>query len=324
MNAKSGFKLDKKIKSLKGFNVLEQKVQYLPEDKIVEAKKRDCEDAPGQGHKKNQEKSGDRHCYRGMVLSLPHSGVWLPRLAVGHIAKGRFLLLDTDLYTDQVFARVRQKSSFVVTGVSPYVVNCNKARKSKVKPIIPRHFLYGQPVLLDSYTALESRELIKNYYDRYHFLLDKLIRETKRRVGYCLVIDGHSLSELGGPQTVDPGELRADFTLGDNFGKSANTQLSRHLAASLKKLSPGQKWSVKTNHPYAGDFITKHYGRPSNNVHVIQIEINKKLYLRDSAIEGERLTRQDFSLNKTGLKVLAGVLDRAIDSLQQKTKRLYA
>jgi N-formylglutamate amidohydrolase len=42
------------------------------------------------------------------------------------------------------------------------------------------------------------------------------------------------------------------------------------------------------NRPYAGGFITEHYGRPAENLHAIQIEINRGLYLNEHTLERAR------------------------------------
>jgi N-formylglutamate amidohydrolase len=36
--------------------------------------------------------------------------------------------------------------------------------------------------------------------------------------------------------------------------------------------------------PYAGGFTTRHYGRPGEGVHALQIEINRALYMDERRI----------------------------------------
>ena len=43
--------------------------------------------------------------------------------------------------------------------------------------------------------------------------------------------------------------------------------------------------TVRRNNPYAGGFITSHYGKPYENVHSLQIEINRSLYMDEAKIE---------------------------------------
>ena len=44
-------------------------------------------------------------------------------------------------------------------------------------------------------------------------------------------------------------------------------------------------FSVRRNDPYAGGFITRHYGRPRQGIHAVQIEINRTLYMDEARIE---------------------------------------
>jgi N-formylglutamate amidohydrolase len=38
---------------------------------------------------------------------------------------------------------------------------------------------------------------------------------------------------------------------------------------------------VAHNKPYAGGFITEHYGRPARGLHALQIEVNRGLYMNE-------------------------------------------
>jgi len=42
---------------------------------------------------------------------------------------------------------------------------------------------------------------------------------------------------------------------------------------------------VRRNDPYAGGFVTRHYGKPANGVHCLQIEIARRLYVKESSLE---------------------------------------
>jgi N-formylglutamate amidohydrolase len=63
--------------------------------------------------------------------------------------------------------------------------------------------------------------------------------------------------------------------LGDRFGASADGKITRFLKDALSGLG----YEVHMNRPYAGGYITEHYGRPARDVHAVQIEINRGLYL---------------------------------------------
>jgi N-formylglutamate amidohydrolase len=79
---------------------------------------------------------------------------------------------------------------------------------------------------------------------------------------------------------VDPAN-RPDIVLGDRYGTSCSTDLVDRATTLLKSLG----YTVARNKPYAGGFITEHYGRPAKGLHALQIEINRGLYMNEETFE---------------------------------------
>jgi N-formylglutamate amidohydrolase len=121
----------------------------------------------------------------------------------------------------------------------------------------------------------EALERIDTYYRPYHAALTELVEQTKRRFGYAVLIDCHSMPSVGGPMDRDPGARRVDFVLGDAYGAACHPALT--LAAEAKLRSFG--YAVHRNMPYAGGYTTRHYGDPARRQHALQIEINRTLYM---------------------------------------------
>jgi N-formylglutamate amidohydrolase len=80
---------------------------------------------------------------------------------------------------------------------------------------------------------------------------------------------------------ADQGGGRPDFVLGDRYGASCNPELTRMAAAQLKALG----YAVALNKPYAGGYITEHYGRPQQGRHALQVEVNRALYMDETTFE---------------------------------------
>jgi N-formylglutamate amidohydrolase len=80
---------------------------------------------------------------------------------------------------------------------------------------------------------------------------------------------------------ADQGAARPDFVLGDRFGTSCSGELTRLVASQLK----AQGYAAALNKPYAGGYITEHYGRPHKSQHVLQIEINRALYMDETSFD---------------------------------------
>jgi N-formylglutamate amidohydrolase len=107
-----------------------------------------------------------------------------------------------------------------------------------------------------------------------------MIESTRRRFGACILIDCHSMPSIGGPMDADKGANRVDMVLGDCHGTSCAPAITDRLA----ERAGAEGFSVVRNNPYAGGYTTRHYGRPADGVHALQIEINRELYMDERAI----------------------------------------
>ena len=125
--------------------------------------------------------------------------------------------------------------------------------------------IYSEPLSL---TAAKIR--IKDLYHPYHDALQGLIGEARSLFGKVLLIDCHSM-----PGFNSMGSRRSDIILGDRFGESCSPE----IVMLIEKLFQGLGYSVSRNYPYAGGFVTKHYGKPYESANALQIEINRDLYL---------------------------------------------
>ena len=74
---------------------------------------------------------------------------------------------------------------------------------------------------------------------------------------------------------------RADLVLGDRYGTSCVAAVTETVEECLR----GFGYSVSRNKPYAGGFITEHYGNPTTGLHAIQLEINRALYMDERRYE---------------------------------------
>lgn len=119
---------------------------------------------------------------------------------------------------------------------------------------------------------------IERLYKPYHAALRRVLAETHVTFGAAILIDCHSM-----PTTIRTaaGRPRGDFILGDRDGKSCAPELTDLVETVLIR----QGYTVVRNKPYAGGFITEHYGRPAKGLHALQIEINRGLYLDEIRIE---------------------------------------
>jgi N-formylglutamate amidohydrolase len=131
--------------------------------------------------------------------------------------------------------------------------------------------IYSGP--LDLETAFTR---IERLYKPYHTALSGLIQSTQARFGAVLLLDCHSMPS----QQADRGGW-PDFVLGDRFGASCAHEITQLVQSCLKAMG----YRVQLNKPYAGGYITEHYGKPRRGAHVLQIEIDRSLYMNEETFE---------------------------------------
>jgi N-formylglutamate amidohydrolase len=159
--------------------------------------------------------------------------------------------------------------------------------------------IYREPLSVEA--ALER---IRRLYTPYHETLASLLLEAKREFGLAVLIDCHSMPSS---PTADRGTARPDFVLGDRFGTSCSGELTRLAASKLEELG----YAVALNKPYAGGYITEHYGRPHKAQHVLQIEINRALYMNETSFAKS----QGFDQLRLGLETMVRGLIPGIPGL---------
>jgi N-formylglutamate amidohydrolase len=143
---------------------------------------------------------------------------------------------------------------------------------------VPRLVGEGAEIYAHRLPVAEALERVERLYRPYHAALKELLANTRRKFGYAVLIDCHSMP--AGVKLGDSG-VRPDFIVGDRFGSSA----SRAFSAAAIQLLSDRGFVVAHNRPYAGGFITEHYGRPTRHVHAIQIEINRGLYMDEQSLQ---------------------------------------
>jgi N-formylglutamate amidohydrolase len=165
------------------------------------------------------------------------------------------------------------------SGPLPHWVNTGSSRVNAGLGTIAKVVASGEAIYSGKLEFAEAERRFFKYWRPFHETLTHLIEDIRTRFGYCLLIDCHSMpsTSQGRRPTVRP----VDFVLGDLHGSSCAARVTRTAEAVLN----GKGYLVRRNDPYAGGYITRHYGRPADDVHVLQIEIARSLYMDEVRIE---------------------------------------
>jgi N-formylglutamate amidohydrolase len=107
-----------------------------------------------------------------------------------------------------------------------------------------------------------------------------LIDQSITDFGQAILIDCHSMPHEALENMGPPGAGRPDVVLGDRFGATASGAVMDQVEAAF--IAAGLK--VARNMPFAGAYITQHYGRPSRHQHAIQVEIDRALYMDEATL----------------------------------------
>lgn len=233
------------------------------------------------------------------VLCSPHSGRVYPR---AFLAQSRLdpmtLRKSEDCFVDELFQgaaelgvpllSARFPRAYLDVNREPYELDPelfadplpDYANSQSVRVIgglgtIARIVADGEEIYRGRLCVDEALARIEQLYFPFHTALQALIAETKAQFGYCILIDCHSMPSAQTAQSSGP---RPDFVLGDRFGAACDPRLTRFLRDTLAT----EGYDVQLNRPYAGGYITEHYGRPYRGVQAVQLEINRALYLDEA------------------------------------------
>lgn len=133
--------------------------------------------------------------------------------------------------------------------------------------------IYDQRIPVD-----DALRRIEGLYKPYHRALRRLLTRVHRDFGAAVLVDCHSMPSTAGGKDERP---RADVVLGDRYGTSCVAAVADIVEATFRTLG----YAVSRNKPYAGGFITEHYGNPAGGLHAVQIEINRALYMDERRYE---------------------------------------
>ncbi len=146
--------------------------------------------------------------------------------------------------------------------------------------VIPRVVSNGRPIYRGKIPLAEAEARIARYWRPYHAALAALIEDQRARFGEAVLVDVHSMPHEAVEGHALAGGARPQVVVGDRFGAAASARVVERVEAAFA--AAGLR--VVRNAPFAGAFVAQHYGRPSRNQHVVQVEIDRALYMDERAI----------------------------------------
>ena len=149
------------------------------------------------------------------------------------------------------------------------------------KALIWRTLEDGKPIYSRKLAVETVQKRIRGCHAPYHEAIRKLLNQTHARFGKVYHVNCHSMRSVAGKQSEDGGKARADFVLGDRDGTTCDPSFTERVRAALVAMG----YDVKVNDPYKGVELVRAYSNPKAGRHSLQIEINKRLYMDEQALE---------------------------------------
>ncbi len=235
------------------------------------------------------------------IFAAPHSGrdygaAFLARAALDE----RTIRSSEDAFVDLLFDMAPDHGApFIVAGAPRAFVDLNRAadeldpaliegvRRGAHSPriasglgVIPRVVANGRPIYRGKITLEEAQTRIARWWRPYHDALQGLVDDSLARFGEAILIDCHSMPHEA-LENAGTGSGRPDVVLGDRFGAAASAAVVERIESAFR--AAGLR--VARNMPFAGAYVTQHYGRPSRRCHAVQVEIDRALYMDERTIQ---------------------------------------
>ncbi len=259
-----------------------------------------------------------------IIFNSPHSGSAYPaefltasRIELAALRRSEDSFMDELIggLSDRGFPTVRVNfpRSYVDVNREPYELdprmfigrlpsfaNTRSMRVAGGLGTIPRVVGDGQEIYRERLSVDDALARIEALYKPYHRALRRLINKAHQTFGTVVVVDCHSMPSIGVSRD-EP--RRPDVVIGDRYG----TSCAPLLPDMIEQIMKGLGYSLGRNKPYAGGFITEHYGNPASGLHTIQLELNRAIYMDERRRErGPRFAQvtEDFVILAEALAAL--------------------
>lgn len=236
-----------------------------------------------------------------VVFASPHSGRdYTDAFKASSVLDDHLIRSSEDAFVDQLFDAAPEFGAPLLAAMAPRAFidlnrSCDELDPALIESVgrashnpritsglgvIPRVVANGRAIYRGKIRLAEAEARITEIWKPYHACLQRLLTEQLALFGEAILIDCHSMPHEAIEGFGTTGQVLPQVVLGDRFGASASTRIVDRVEAAFV----GAGLRVARNAPFAGAFITQQYGRPSRGQHVVQIEIDRGLYMDEATI----------------------------------------
>ena len=258
-----------------------------------------------------------------IVFASPHSGRdYSDGFLKSSVLDGHTIRSSEDAHVDQLIDFIPEMGAPLLLAnaprayvdmnraadeLDPALINDVQSRQQNPRitsglGVIPRVVSNARAIYRGKLSKQDALARIDQYWTPYHLALKRLLARAHDRFGYSLLMDMHSMPH-DAVAHLGTSNKRIEVVLGDRYGASADIALGDLIEQAFEN----NGFRVSRNVPFAGAYITQHYGQPLQSKHVVQVEIDRTLYLDEGSIRPS----ENFEVMKTRLRgVLAEVIEQ--------------
>lgn len=221
-----------------------------------------------------------------LVLGLPHTGTDIPTDCLEPLNEIGHAMADTDWHIHRLYGGLVAEATTVRTTVHRYVIDVNRDPSGEslypgqnTTGLCPTTDFDGVAIYRDGQEpdAAEVERRRATYHAPYHAALRAELDRVKARHGFAILYDCHSIrSHI--PFLFDG--ILPDFNVGTNNATTCAPDLEAQVFGHCRH---ADGYSSVLNGRFKGGWTTRHYGKPDDGMHAIQMELAQSTYMAEQA-----------------------------------------
>lgn len=250
-----------------------------------------------------------------IVMGQPHGGLCVPDDIAARLNDTGRALADTDWHINRLYEGLLPDATVVQSHVHRYVIDANRDPEGvslypgqNTTTLVPLTDFDGLPIWQEGQapSANEIAQRRQTYHAPYHAALAQELHRVRTRHGVAVLFDCHSI------RSHIP--FLFEGTLPDmNIGTDSGVTCAPEIESITHEFADSSPYRTVLNGRFRGGWTTRHYGRPSEGIHAIQMELAQSTYLTTEAAPWAYDTTKADRLRRWLRDILDAIQDTALE-----------